>query len=72
MEEKTELFRRLSSLKCIVFSLKLAFNTALHGIAFFRVLVFVWSGSHRMNSIKKLFLKLLQYSQESACVGVSF
>ena len=28
--------------------------------------------SHRTCSLKKLFLKILQYLQENACVGVSF
>ena len=28
--------------------------------------------SYRRSSIKKLFLKILQYSQENTCVGVSF
>ena len=28
--------------------------------------------SHQRCSIKKMFLKVLQYSQENTCVGVSF
>ena len=32
----------------------------------------IFRSSHRRCSIKKLFLKMLWYSQESNCVGVSF
>ena len=30
------------------------------------------TGTHQRCSIKNLFLKILQYSQENTCVGVSF
>ena len=32
----------------------------------------LFRGSHRRCSIKKLFLKIIQYSQENNCAGVSF
>ena len=42
----------------------------------FRVIKKYWAGgcrsSHQMCSIKKLFLKISQYSQRNTCVGVSF
>ena len=32
---------------------------------------YIYRSSHQMCSIKKLFLKIVQYSQENTCVGVS-
>ena len=39
---------------------------------FTELLRYYYRSSHRRCSIKKGFLKISQYSQESTCVGVSF
>ena len=58
-------------LSCSLFLVKLQIWKQIRGFSMFR-LKYINRSSHRRCSIKKLFLKILQYSQDNTCVAFSF